>query len=147
MFTKADLQAAEQLRRALQMFAGTLTVSQAREVAAVYPRWAAGIAYKTGQYLTYGTDNNGDPLLYKVVQDHTSQEDWLPELTPALYTCVSLSSEGWPVWAQPTGAHDAYNIGDVVSHEGRLYQSGRDGNTSEPGTDEWWEEYSENEEV
>lgn len=132
MFTKTDLQAAEQLRRTLQMFAGTLPETQALEVATVYPQYQTGHDYNTGEYLTCGADENGDPLLYKVVQDHTSQEDWSPADTPALYTCISLTPSGYPVWSQPTGAHDAYNTGDIVSYNGALYKSTMDGNVWAP---------------
>lgn len=144
MFTEKDMQAIEQFRRAVQMFAASLPVDKAREVATVYPEWEPDKSYKTGQYLTHGTDSNGDPLLYKVVQDHTSQEDWDPADTPALYKCVSLTPGGYPIWSQPSGAQDAYNTGDIVSHEGKLWRSKIDGNTTEPGTDDrWWEEYVE----
>lgn len=140
MFTKKDLQSMEQLRRVMQLFAGTLPEAQARTVAAVYPRWMPGTAYAAGQYLTDGEDGNGDPLLYRVEQGHTSQADWPPAETPALYTCLSLDSGGHPVWSPPTGAQDAYNTGDVVSHNGELWRSKIDGNTTEPGSDDrWWE--------
>lgn len=142
MFTKSDLQAMEQLRRAMQLYAGTLPEEKAREVAMLYPRWAPGEVYVKGQYLTCGEDANGDPLLYKIVQDHTSQEDWPPADTPALYVCVSLSPGGYPIWSQPSGAQDAYNVSDIVEHGGTLYRSKIDGNTTVPGTDErWWEVY------
>lgn len=144
MFTKNDLQAAEQLRRALQLFAGTLPEEQAREVATVYPRYEPGRAYEAGQYITDGTDENGDPLLYKVNQAHTSQEDWPPAGNPALYTCISLTPGGYPIWAQPTGAQDAYNTGDIVSYNGTLYRSKIDGNVWEPDAyPDGWEIYVE----
>lgn len=73
------LQAAEQLRRALQMFTATLTEEQALEIATVYPAWQAGWAYSVGDVISYGTNNLGDPQLYKVVQAHTSQADWTPD--------------------------------------------------------------------
>ena len=60
------------------------------------------------------------PQLYKVVQDHTSQADWTPDATSALYTAIGLDDSGYPVWSQPTGAHDAYNAGDVVNFSGTL---------------------------
>lgn len=143
MFTAKDMQAAEQLRRALQMYAGTLTEAQAREVATVYPHWEAGKNYLEGKYLTNGTDDNGDPILYKVAQAHTSSKEWLPSDNPALYTCISMSDTGYPIWSQPTGAQDAYNTGDIVSYNGKLYKSMIDGNTTKPGSDErWWEEYT-----
>lgn len=134
MFSKADLQAAEQLRRALQLFAATLPEAQAREVATVYPRFEVGRAYEKGQYITCGTDENGDPCLYRVEQNHTSQEDWPPADNPALYTCISMTPSGYPIWSQPTGAQDAYNIGDIVSYNGTLYQSKINGNVWAPDT-------------
>lgn len=144
MFTKADLQAAEQLRRALQMFAASLPEEQALEVATVFPQYQTGAAYKKGQYITHGTDNNGDPCLYQVVQDHTSQVDWPPDSTPALYTRIGLTADGWPVWSQPTGSQDAYNKGDIVDYNGQLYQSTMDSNVWSPDTySQGWEIYVE----
>lgn len=133
------LQMAEQFRKALQMFAASLTDEQAMEVATVYDPWVVGKLYKAGEFFTYGTNAVGDPQLYKVNQDHTSQADWAPNVTPALYTAVGLDDAGYPVWSAPTGAHDAYNTGDIVNHNGTLYESQIDGNTTVPGTDErYW---------
>lgn len=126
------LQAAEQLRKALQMFAATLTDEQAMEVVAIYDPWVAGKTYAVGDFLTYGENSVGDPQLYKVAQAHTAQADWQPNATPALYTAIGLDDSGYPVWSQPTGAHDAYNIGDIVNYNGTLYQSTIDGNTYSP---------------
>ena len=39
----------------------------------------------------------------------------------------------WPVWVQPTGAHDAYPAGWIVEHGGVLYQSLIAANVWEPG--------------
>ena len=126
------LQAAEQLRRALQMFAATLTEEQALEIATVYPVWEAGKAYSVGDIISHGTNSTGDPQLYKVVQAHTSQADWLPEATPALYDAFGLDESGYPVWSQPSGAHDAYNTGDRVTYNGHVYESTMDGNVYSP---------------
>lgn len=126
------LQIAEQFRKALQMFAASLSEDKALEVATVFPAWEAGKAYKTGDYLTYGENNVGDPQLYKVVQDHASQADWIPSDTPSLYSPLGLDDSGYPVWSQPSGAHDAYNKGDIVNYNGVLYESLVDGNTYSP---------------
>ena len=126
------LQAAEQLRRALQMFAQTLTDEEAMEISTVYPAYEIGKAYAVNEMLTCGVNKVGDPQLYRVVQAHTSQEDWKPDTTPALYTPIGLTEEGYPVWSQPTGAHDAYNIGDIVDYNGTLYKSLIDGNVYSP---------------
>ena len=126
------MQAAEQLRKALQMFAAGLTDEQAMEVVAVYDPWKLGKAYTVGEFLTYGVNGVGDPQLYKVVQAHTSQADWRPDVTPALYVAIGLDEQGYPVWSQPTGSHDAYNKGDIVNYNGALYQSLIDGNVYSP---------------
>lgn len=126
------MQAAEQLRRALQMFSATLPEEQAMEVVAVFDPWQIGKAYAVGDYLTYGVNGVGDPQLYKVVQAHTAQADWMPDVTPALYTAIGLDNSGYPVWSQPTGAHDAYNAGDIVNYNGKLYKSLIDGNVYSP---------------
>lgn len=137
------LQMAEQLRRALQMFAATLSDEQAMEVATVYDEWQPDRQYAQGVYLTYGTNGVGDVQLYKVAQAHTSQADWTPDKTAALYTPIGLDDDGYPVWSQPTGAHDAYNTGDVVDYGGVLYESQIDGNTTVPGSDErYWAVYT-----
>lgn len=136
------LQAAEQLRKALQMFAQTLTDDEAMEVSTVYPAYVVGKAYKAKEMFTYGVNAVGDPQLYRVVSDHTSQADWTPDSVPALYTPIGLTDEGYAVWSKPTGSHDAYNNGDIVDYNGTLYKSLIDGNVYSP--DEYpsgWEIY------
>jgi hypothetical protein len=126
------LQIAEQFRKALQMFVASLSEDKAIEVATVFPAWEVGKAYKVGDYLTYGENEVGDPQLYKVVQAHTSQADWMPSVAPSLYDPLGLDKEGHPVWSQPSGAHDAYNKGDIVNYNGTLYESLMDGNVYAP---------------
>lgn len=126
------IQVAEQMRRALQMFAASLPEEQAMEVVAVFDPWEIGKAYAVGDYLIYGINGVGDPQLYKVAQTHTAQAEWTPEATPALYTAIGLDDSGYPIWSPPTGSHDAYNEGDVVNYNGTLYQSLIDGNVYSP---------------
>lgn len=138
------MQAAEQFRKALQMFAASLDDEKAMEVATIYDPWTAGKNYIVGEFVTYGTNSVGDPQLYKVVQAHTAQADWTPDATPALYTAIGLDDAGYPVWTQPTGAHDAYNKGDVVDYNGTLYKSLIDGNVYSPEAyPTGWAEYNE----
>lgn len=139
-----SLQMAEQFFRALQMFTANLTDEQAMEVAYVYDPWEIGKAYAVGDFLTYGVNGVGDPQLYKVVQNHVSQAEWTPNTTPALYVAIGLDDNGYPVWSQPTGAHDAYNTGDIVDYNGTLYRSLIDGNVYAPETyPAGWEVYKE----
>lgn len=126
------LQAAEQLRKALQIFAATLTDEQAMAVATVYPAWTVNTTYAVGDIISYGTNGVGDPQLYKVVQAHTSQAQWKPDAVPSLYDAFGLDESGYPLWAQPSGAHDAYSAGDIVNYNGTLYQSTINGNVWSP---------------
>lgn len=127
------LQAAEQLRRVLQMYAQSLSDEQALEIASLYPVWTPNYSYKTGQIISHGENSTGDPQLYKVVQNHTSQEIYPPgNGTESLYDAIGLDESGYPIWSQPSGAHDAYNKGDIVNYNGTLYISLIDGNTWSP---------------
>ena len=126
------MQVAEQFRKALQMFAASLDDEKAMEVATIYDLWEVGKAYAVGEFVTYGTNRVGDPQLYKVVQAHTSQADWTPDVAVSLYEALGLDGQGYPVWSQPAGAQDAYMTGDVVNYKGKLYRSLVDGNVHSP---------------
>ena len=77
-------------------------------------------------------------LEYRCIQAHTSQEGWEPDITPALW--VRTAPEGEiPEWIQPTGAQDAYNTGDKVTHNSKTWQSTVDSNVWEPGVYGWAE--------
>lgn len=144
MFNYKDMKMMSQIKRALQLTAANLSPTMAREVAMIYPKYQVGKTYAAGDYFTDGTDANGDPVLYTVVQAHISAAQWPPDSTPSLYTSVSLDASGRPIWAPPTGAHDAYNKGDVTSWKEKVWKSLIDGNTTEPGSDNrFWEESME----
>lgn len=97
----------------------------------LFPKWKVGIAVSVGERYQY----NG--LLYRVVQAHTTQADWTPDIVPALFSVVSL--ESFPEWVQPTGAQDAYNAGDKVSYENKHWESMVDANVWAPGVYGWEE--------
>ena len=126
------LQMAEQFRKALQMFAASLDDEKAMEVATIYDPWEIGKHYAVGEFVLYGVNSVGDPQLYKVAQAHTSQADWTPDVTASLYVAIGLDKDGYPVWSKPTGAHDAYNEGDIVDYNGTLYKSLINGNIYSP---------------
>ena len=91
----------------------------------LYDNYQVGKSYKAGDIFKY------EGKLYKVIQEHTSQEDWIPSELPALY--LSMMPENViPEWKQPSGSHDAYNVGDKVIYEGDVYECIIDGNTWSP---------------
>ncbi len=126
------LQIAEQFRRAVQLFAASLSDEKAVEVATIFDSWKSGVAYTVGQFVTYGANGVGDPQLYKVITAHTSQDAWTPDNAASLFSAIGLDDGGYPIWSQPSGAHDAYNTGDIVSYNGELYKSLIDGNIYSP---------------
>lgn len=118
-------------RAKLDGLIGELDDEAALENTVLFPAWKSGTAYTAGDRVQY------EELLYKCVQGHTAQEDWTPDATPALWTEISL--EEWPEWRQPSGAQDAYNAGDKVSHSGAHWVSTVDSNVWEPGVYGWEE--------
>lgn len=125
---------------ATKMLALNFTDKQAVTVMDLYDSYEVGHAYKKDDRFTY----NG--ALFKVNQDHTSSEQWVPGATgtESLYTAITLNEEGYPVWQQPTGAHDAYNTGDIVEYKAKLYKSKIDGNSWAPDVyPAGWELYTE----
>jgi len=93
--------------------------------------WQSGVNYNIGDKLKY---NN---IAYEVIQEHTSQSDWTPDKTYALYSTKFYienqnSGEIIEEWVQPTGGHDAYNIGDLVLYNGSTYESLINGNVWSP---------------
>ena len=100
------------------------------DLAAAFPRWEDNVGRQVhpGEFYTYdGTD------VYRVIQGHVTQADWSPPLVPALFLYLPPAGpSGCPPFVQPTGAHDAYAIGDCVEFEGANYVSLIDANTYSP---------------
>lgn len=127
---------AKQLWALIEALSASLSDETALTGVELFPPWSVGKSYATGDRLQY------EGTLYKCVQGHTSQADWTPPLTPALWTAVSLDE--YPAWVQPTGAHDAYGKGDKVTHSGKRWTSDVDNNTWEPGVYGWTEAAASN---
>lgn len=127
-----------------------LNEDQKKNILNQYDEWEIGVGYKAGQKVKH----NGK--VFEVVQSHTSQADWTPDSTPALFkeylnteikhddgTTTEVVSE----FKQPLGAHDAYKQGDKVSFNGKVYKSKNDGNVHSPEAyPQGWELVEEKEE-
>lgn len=100
-------QKAYQLRRMIEKASVSLSDDDAYGVPELFSSWAVDTAYKKDYRIRY------NEKLYKVLQDHTSQTDWTPDVAISLY--VAVPEPGTiPVWKQPTGSTDAYMKGDKV---------------------------------
>lgn len=125
-----SLSHARALRARIEQLASELPDEDAIEVPELFPMWRTGTAYLVGDRRQH------EGVLYTCVQAHTSQDDWTPDLTPALWK-VTTPEGVIPEWVQPSGAHDAYGIGDKVTHNGLTWVSTIDANTYEPGVYGW----------
>lgn len=116
------------------IYSGALTDEQRESINSIYPTWEVDTDYSEGDVVNY------DNSLYKVVQAHTSQADWKPTDTPAIYTPylnVNVDTGEGNVeiisdFTQPQGAHDAYAKGVKVVFNGSVYESTIDSNVYSP---------------
>lgn len=133
----------KQMKMALHMLTKGLSDDEIIEICNIYDEYESGVHYSVGDIIKFGENGVGDPQLYRVAQAHTSQDDWKPNETTALYTAIGLDDGGYPIWARPTGAHDAYNTGDIVNYNGALKKSNIDGNVWSPDdTPQYWDDYT-----
>lgn len=119
---------ARALRPLIEKAAVSLSDEDAIGCVELFPAWAADVAYTVDERIRY------QDKLYRCVQAHTSQADWTPPSTPALWTEVAAPGE-IPVWRQPTGEQDAYMTGDKVWYPAKdttVYQSLIDNNVWSP---------------
>lgn len=117
---------ARKLRKFLEKMSINATDEEALDNILAYPKWEVGKEYVKDDRIRY------ENVLYKVLQSHTSQADWTPDVAVSLYVRVSI--EEYPNWVQPTGSHDAYQKGDKVAHNEKHWESLIDANIWEPGT-------------
>lgn len=114
-----------------------ITPTDALDNAGMFPMWSDFIGQRAedGSYWRHGDK------LYRVNagQGHTIQADWPPDQAASLFSLAANPAEEWPEWIQPTGAHNAYAVGDKVTHDGKRWISTADNNTWMPGEYGWKE--------
>ena len=120
-----------------------LSDEQALQVPLMFPKWQVGKAYVVGDRVLYLG------VLYKVLQAHTSQDGWQPDVTPSLFAknLIVKDEQGEqvdiPEWEQPDSTNP-YMTGDKVRFEGKVYRSLIDNNVWSPSDyPQGWEEVNE----
>ena len=78
----------EKYRSAMEKGAKHLTDTEALDVPKLFPSWEIGHTYATGDRFEWSDK------LYKVIQPHTSQADWTPDVATSLYTEVGKPEQG-----------------------------------------------------
>lgn len=124
---------AQKIIEALVTLRESASDADALNAVALYPAWREGVTYTTGQRVRH------DGTLYKVLQDHTSQADWTPDVAPSLFAKVLIpDTETIPAWEQPDSTNP-YMRGDKVMHNGKIWVSDIDNNVWEPSIYGWSE--------
>lgn len=112
---------------------GLATDEQALEVLAIYPAWREEVEYAVGDRVLY------EDVLYRVLQAHTSQTTWTPDVSASLFAKVLIPDVNIiPEWEQPDSTNP-YMIGDKVKHNSKTWVSIVDNNVWEPGVYGWEE--------
>lgn len=129
---------ARQLRKLLEDTTENMTDEKIAGFPAFVEKWKAGKKYKAGKRLAH------EGIVYKVLQEHISQEGWEPDKAPSLFAKVLIPTddEGQqtdiPEWEQPDSTNP-YMKGNQVTHNGKTWESDIDNNVWEPGVYGWHE--------
>lgn len=99
----------------------------------------ATINWVAGEQVYVGTIRTSATIKYKCIQAHVTQAGWEPVNVPALWELHVPPQPTIPDWVQPTGAHDAYAIGDKVKYQSNTWQSTVAANVWAPGVYGWIE--------
>lgn len=121
---------ARKLRKVIEQAAQSLSDETAVEAVCLHPMWASKTVYTVGFKVQY----NG--ILYRCLIEHTSQDDWTPDVSHSLWTKVLVEEGKILPWEQP-GSTNPYMKGDKVMHNGSIWVSDIDNNVWEPGVYGW----------
>lgn len=106
----------EALRPYIEKAAASLDDNDAANAVKLFPTWTIGIAVTVGERYQYADK------LYKVVQAHTTQADWSPDATPAMWAVIDKTHAGTLDDPIPASRGMEYEYG-------KYYLDGEDGNT------------------
>ena len=106
----------ETLRPYIEKAAASLDDNDAANAVKLFPAWSSGIAVSVGERYQYADK------LYKVVQAHTTQADWTPDATPAMWAVIDKTHAGTLDDPIPASRGMEYEYG-------KYYLDSEDGNT------------------
>lgn len=105
----------------------TFTDENALKVIDLCPVWDIGIAI-TQDMINKGQNRYQDNgKLYKCIQPHTTQADWRPESTPALWTLIDVTHAGTIDDPIPAVAGMEYIKGKYYAENESIYLMNRQG--------------------
>lgn len=118
-------------RNIIQKAAESLNDADAIETPMLFEKWEINKTYQVNKRICY------NDKIYKVLQTHTSQSDWKPDVAVSLFAQILIPNPDIiPQWVQPDSTNP-YMMGDKVSHNGKTWESTIDNNVWEPGIYGW----------
>ena len=98
--------------------------STAAKAGELFERWKEGEAVKAGDRRYYPPTDR----VYKVIQAHTTQADWTPDVTPALWKVIDVEHAGTFDDPIPAARNMEYKNGLYYSdsEDGKIYLCNRD---------------------
>lgn len=116
-------QRAAKLRPMIEAAATSLPDGDAATAVELFPAWAYPVSYAVGDRRSDGGK------LYKCQQAHTSQADWPPHLTPALWVVIDVTHAGTQADPIPASRGMEYEYGKYYldSEDGKTYKCERVG--------------------
>lgn len=114
---------AVELRPIIEQAAVSLSDGEAASVPELITAWAYPVAYAEGDRRSYGGK------VYKCRQAHTSQADWMPDKTPALWAVIDAEHAGTQADPIPASRGMEYEYGKYYldSEDGKTYLCERTG--------------------
>ena len=116
---------AQVLRLAIEAAVVSLSDEAAAQAPSLSQPWAVGEAVETGDRRYYAPTDR----LYKAIQSHTTQADWTPDITPALWVVVDVAHAGTAEDPIPAVRSMEYEYGKIYldPEDGKLYLCKRTG--------------------
>lgn len=121
----ADAAEARVMRMAIETAMVSLSDEQAAQSPSLSQPWRSGEQVEIGDRRYYSPADH----LYKVIQSHTTQEDWAPDKAPALWAVVDITHAGTAEDPIPAVRSMEYEYGKIYSdpEDGKLYLCKRQG--------------------
>lgn len=97
--------------------------STAANAVELFDKWIIGEAVKVGDRRYYKDSGK----LYKCIQEHTTQADWAPDKTPALWVVIDVEHSGAIDDPIPAAANMEYTEGFYYldPHDNKIYYCNR----------------------
>jgi len=114
------LSEARAMRAAMLAGAVTLDDDTAASAPLLFPRWRAGLDCAAGDRLCYAG------ALWRVLQAHTAQDSWTPDVSPSLYERINVTHAGSLDDPIPYAGNMALESGKYYAQDGAVYLCTRD---------------------